>query len=131
MEGAPKTGMELRDPELRTAASPGSLRRAKLDEDERRDDRVETVVIAISLVLLITGLAAIAVAILLSRPIAARIGLVDQPDVLNDRKPAAPTLDGPADVGFVLPKLLRPASPGSAPSNSRIASLRRESARRS
>jgi hypothetical protein len=69
MEGAPRTGTELRDPELRTAASPASLRRAKLDEDERRDDRVETIAIAISLVLLITGLATVAAAILLSRPL--------------------------------------------------------------
>jgi hypothetical protein len=43
------------------------LRSAQHDENERRDDRVETIAIAISLILLISGLVAILATVLLSR----------------------------------------------------------------
>jgi hypothetical protein len=59
----------LPDPELRTPASLASLRSAQHEENERHDDRIETIAIAISLFLLISGLVAIFVAVLLSRPL--------------------------------------------------------------
>ena len=79
MEGAARTDAELRDPELRTPGSPASLRGAKYDEDERRDDRVETIAVATSLFLMISGLAAIVAAVLLSRPLLrASVWLISQ-----------------------------------------------------
>jgi hypothetical protein len=45
------------------------LRGAKYDEDERRDDRIETIAVAVSLCLMISGLAAIVAVVLLSRPL--------------------------------------------------------------
>ena len=69
MEGAARTDTELRDPAPRTLGSPASLRGGRYDEDERHDDRVETIAVTISLILMISSLAAVVAAILLSRPL--------------------------------------------------------------
>jgi hypothetical protein len=62
MEGAAAT-------QLRTSNSPAPLPSAKHEGNERRDDRIETIAIAISLLMMISGLAAIVAAVLLSRPL--------------------------------------------------------------
>ena len=69
LEGAPRTDSDLRDPALRTPAPPASQRSARYDEDEQRDDRVETIAVTLSLALMISGLAAIVATVLLSRPL--------------------------------------------------------------
>jgi len=51
------------------------LRSAQHEEKERHDDRVETIAIAISLFLWISGLVAIFAAVLLSRPLLRASGL--------------------------------------------------------
>jgi hypothetical protein len=45
----------------------GAQQRARADEKERRDERAETIAIAISLVLIVGALAAVVGAVLLSR----------------------------------------------------------------
>jgi hypothetical protein len=67
---------DLPDPELRAPASLASLRSAQHEEKERHDDRIETIAIAISLFLLISGLVAIFAAVLLSRPLLRASGLL-------------------------------------------------------
>jgi hypothetical protein len=66
----------LPDPELRTPASLASLRSAQHEEKERHDDRIETIAIAISLILLISGLVGIFAAVLLSRSLLRASGLL-------------------------------------------------------
>jgi hypothetical protein len=68
-EGSPGPDTELRDPKLPTPGSLVSLRSAQHEEKERRDDRIESIAIVISLFLLISGLIAIFAAVLLSRPL--------------------------------------------------------------
>jgi hypothetical protein len=82
----------LPDPERRTPLSLGSLRSAQHDENERHDDRIETIAIAISLVLLISGLVAILATLLLSRSLLRASDLLLN-QMLNDRKVAAPLFD--------------------------------------
>jgi hypothetical protein len=53
-----------------------ALRSAQHDENERRDDRVETIAIAVSLFLLISGLVAILATVLLSRSLLRASGLL-------------------------------------------------------
>ena len=62
-EGSPRPDTEL----PATPVSLASLRSAQHDEKERRDDRIETIAVAISLFLLISGLVAILATVLLSR----------------------------------------------------------------
>lgn len=91
-EGSPRPDSELPDPERRTPLSLASLRSAQHDENERRDDRIETIAIAISLVLLISGLVAILATLLLSRSLLrASEPLLNQ--MLSDRKIATPLFD--------------------------------------
>jgi hypothetical protein len=52
------------------------LRSARHDENERYDDRIETIAVAISLFLLISGLVGIFAAILLSRPLLRSSGIL-------------------------------------------------------
>jgi hypothetical protein len=66
-EGSKGPDPELPDPELRTPVSFASLLNAQHDENERHADRIETIAIAISLFLMISGLVAIVAAVLLSR----------------------------------------------------------------
>jgi hypothetical protein len=63
------TGRQPRaDPQLQTSSSLASSHPTATDENERRDDRVEIVAIVISFLLMISGLAIIVAAVLLSRP---------------------------------------------------------------
>ena len=68
------------------------MRSAQHDENERHDDRIETIVIAISLILLISGLVAILATVLLSRSLlhASELLLNQMP---SDRKVAAPLFE--------------------------------------
>jgi hypothetical protein len=52
------------------------------DESERRDDRIEMIAITVPFLLMISGLAAIVAAVLLSHPVV-RASWVDQPDILT------------------------------------------------
>ena len=78
-EGSPRPDPELPDAELRAPASLASLGSAQHEEKERHDDRIETIAIAISLLLLISGLGAIFAAVLLSRPLLRASGLLLNP----------------------------------------------------
>jgi hypothetical protein len=55
------------------------LRSAEHDESERRDDRIETIAVVISLFLMIGGVAAILLAVLLSRPLLRASGWLISP----------------------------------------------------
>lgn len=91
-EGSPRPDTELPDPERRASVSFASLRSAQHDEKERHDDRIETIAIAISLFLLISGLVAILATVLLSRSLLRASELLLN-QMLNDRNVAAPLFD--------------------------------------
>jgi hypothetical protein len=65
----PRDGHPRADPQLRTSSSLACSHLTASDDNERRDDRVEMIAIVTSFLLMISGLAAIIAAVLLSRPL--------------------------------------------------------------